>query len=383
MVTPSCRRAALVAAVASILVLRDAAGFPGRALRRGPSAPPAWRSRRRAAADDEGSPSSGVQPLGPGGVPLSPGEGSGGAAGAAGAPGFAGDAGNAGDGAGGLSTGEVVSAAENKFRSISELLDFIVRADGDVAAIPPHVLARYVDDLLDGSAFDYVVSERLSRCSRMRQEGSDAARAEEAALEKAEAFLRGFISAERRRRSKKAFEGMLAAALEGPPAFDREMRALEEAGALDESLNGYLEEVAGRLRQVQSVTGGQDSPLLSVISILRDRIKAEKQSAENPRLRTFAQCLATDDRAFRQQLIQADCRSLESLLELYGLVEESVAYVAGEEGAGETPQDVVKAALAEGGDEDARQQTLLEILEDVKAVIKAQAPNADIATLRD
>ena len=150
---------------------------------------------------------------------------------------------------------------------------------------------------------------------------------------------------------------MLAAALEGPPAFDREMRALEEAGALDESLNGYLEEVAGRLRQVQSVTGGQDSPLLSVISILRDRIKAEKQSAENPRLRTFAQCLATDDRAFRQQLIQADCRSLESLLELYGLVEESVAYVAGEEGAGETPQDVVKAALAEGGDEDARQQT--------------------------
>jgi len=289
---------------------------------------------------------------------------------------------------------------------------------GGDGSVPPHLLTKYHDALLDGSAYDYVFAERRERAALEAQNAADDEEAEHAireleALERVDAFLRGYLSAERRRRSRATFEAILAATMEGPTAFDARMAALRAGGALDRNLDEYLDEVAGKAARAVAMLETSEagpppmSPLMRVVEIVQDRIKAEKTADLNPAIRIFAQCLALTESANRFQLLSDKLNTLDIAVELTNLVEASIDYLEPdadeEEGEDAAPpreekspeeqkkfEEAVEAIEAMGIDVAGaekkttveKQAFLREILRDIRKVVAAQAPTANLDELK-
>jgi len=198
-------------------------------------------------------------------------------------------------------------------QQLEELLDAVAAAGANV---DPATLAEASDDLLanDGALFDRVASRRLARAPG------------DQALKGAVALLRGFVSAELKLQARDAVRYVLRTAVEKPHEIDACFKRLGDAGKLNAALASYVDEL---LRQQVHLRERDSGSLLSkVLTIIKDRIDAEKRADDSDELRTLAEAIRIQDPRQRRKYLQtALAASLDFAQRFEAYMHDAATYV--------------------------------------------------------
>lgn len=211
-----------------------------------------------------------------------------------------------------------VSARPNGSESVDAEVEIGAFIDEIAGAtdVDPEKLASKTNLLLvdDGAVFDRVCKERLLRSPN------------DAGLKGAIALLKGYVSAELKLRARDTVRYVLRVAVEAPHDVDRLFKMLSDAGRLNAALLEYVDELLSQ--QQHAAQRDSASLLFKVLTIIKDRIQAERHVALSEELRTLAEAIRFKDPEQRRDYLQsALASSLDFAQRFESYVREATSYV--------------------------------------------------------
>jgi hypothetical protein len=159
----------------------------------------------------------------------------------------------------------IAASGDDSRAGLNFLITYLTQIPSD--EWKPTILSKYLPALLRGRDYERAMEARIQRAETDKERG---------ALERVDAFLRGYLQQERRRASREKVRKALAAAAAGPAELDAAMREIEVDGVNDD-LREYLTSLMEEEERKFSGSGNPP-PLLVVLRLVRDRIFAETQT---------------------------------------------------------------------------------------------------------
>mmetsp|Transcript_38812 Transcript_38812/g.49035 ORF Transcript_38812/g.49035 Transcript_38812/m.49035 type:complete len:327 (+) Transcript_38812:92-1072(+) len=180
------------------------------------------------------------------------------------------------------------SADDGLRTQVSTLIDHLQQQES-ITGIDPEVLEKFVPALCKGDIYSQVMRNKA------KKEMSDS---EYEKLKKIDAFLKGFISQKKVKRSRETVQQILSSATETPEDMDLKMGSMAEQGFLDQDCLDYIVELVHQEKRKQK--GQQPSLLLRVLTIIQERIEAEVKMKGRPEVRALSFLVRIDDAAERE-----------------------------------------------------------------------------------